>query len=396
MSYWNPFHPLSVALNKNRIFGLDLLRAIAIGMILYGHCTFMLPVRAKNLLSMLIVVDPVTMFFVLSGFLIGRILLDTIEFEKLTFRSLLRFWLRRWMRTVPAYLATLILLAVIYQKLDGKFLLSYVFFVQNLNWPHPGWFPEAWSLSNEEVFYFLIPLLLFFVIFLLKQDPRKTFLFTCLAVILLTPVYRWYRYESLAHIDLTEWDQLFRKQVSTRMDSIMYGALGAYFFRFQASIWTRNKALCLFTGLSLILTTYIYNYGNTDFENLYVTVLSFSIESFAVLLIIPFFVEIKRVNGIIARGVTVVSILSYSLYLLNLSFVLVYVCNKVPGLGLFGWAYISYKVALFWSLTFGSAIILYLVVEHPFLLLRDRITKVGKDLKGEMRGTHDRLDTAAL
>ncbi|MDG1661044.1 MAG: hypothetical protein P8H40_06680 [Winogradskyella sp.] len=50
----------------------------------------------------------VDIFFVLSGFLIGGILLRKLEAGQTSFSDLVRFWKRRWLRTFPNYFVVLI------------------------------------------------------------------------------------------------------------------------------------------------------------------------------------------------------------------------------------------------------------------------------------------------
>jgi peptidoglycan/LPS O-acetylase OafA/YrhL len=80
---------------QKRIYGLDILRAVAILDILIGHS-----LTHANIDFGLF--DGVNLFFVLSGFLIGKILIKNMERE-FTIKSLYTFWYRRWMRTLPAY-----------------------------------------------------------------------------------------------------------------------------------------------------------------------------------------------------------------------------------------------------------------------------------------------------
>ncbi len=155
----------------------------------------------------------------------------------------------------------------------------------------------------------------------------------------------------------------------------MYGVLGAYILRFRPSLWSYNKKLYLTIGLFLIILTWRVNNYFIDQEGFYSSVCGFSIDSFAVLLILPFFADLKSVNGKIAKTITLISVISYSLYLLNMSFVSLYVCHVLPHFGLMGKPLLAYKVAVYWFVTFTSSIILYLIIEHPFIVLRDRITK---------------------
>jgi peptidoglycan/LPS O-acetylase OafA/YrhL len=100
----------------------------------------------------------VDLFFVLSGWLIGN--LYWREHARFGEVQLLRFWSRRWLRTIPPYLAALALswLAV---KLERRepFDWGYLLFIQNYYQRIP-FFLVSWSLCIEEHFYLFVPLLL--------------------------------------------------------------------------------------------------------------------------------------------------------------------------------------------------------------------------------------------
>ena len=87
----------------NRIYGLDILRAFAILFVLYSHAFFLIMDHVNERVYNLLSLDGVTLFFVLSGFLIGGILIRTIENKGFGFKELLNFWTRRWFRTLPNY-----------------------------------------------------------------------------------------------------------------------------------------------------------------------------------------------------------------------------------------------------------------------------------------------------
>ena len=81
--------------SSQRNFGLDVLRAAAIVMVLVSHTA-----NALNFLG----VYGVELFFVLSGFLIGDILIRSAARQsRFDFRDLAEFWTRRWFRTLPNY-----------------------------------------------------------------------------------------------------------------------------------------------------------------------------------------------------------------------------------------------------------------------------------------------------
>jgi len=97
----------------------------------------------------------VDVFFVLSGWLIGRIYWR--EFNQTGAVNVVRFWLGRWLRTIPPYLVALALswLAVRFQR-NERFDLGYLVFAQNLYQQMP-FFLVSWSLCIEEHFYVFAP-----------------------------------------------------------------------------------------------------------------------------------------------------------------------------------------------------------------------------------------------
>jgi peptidoglycan/LPS O-acetylase OafA/YrhL len=128
--------------NNRRNFGLDVLRAAAIMMVLLSHMA-----GALNLFG----IYGVELFFVLSGFLIGDILIQTAaRLNRFAFEDLTEFWKRRWFRTLPNYYLFLVLYLVEWfarYSADGAAptdVYLYPFFLQNFAWP----------FVNEEGRYF--------------------------------------------------------------------------------------------------------------------------------------------------------------------------------------------------------------------------------------------------
>ncbi len=69
---------LKIDLNPKRIYGLDILRALAILFVVVGHGKYLLP-QELRFYSKILALDGVSIFFVLSGFLIGGILIRLFE-----------------------------------------------------------------------------------------------------------------------------------------------------------------------------------------------------------------------------------------------------------------------------------------------------------------------------
>jgi peptidoglycan/LPS O-acetylase OafA/YrhL len=186
-----------------RIPELDGLRGVAIAMVvLYHYFSLHFSVSPKTLAAYLVYAtrfgwSGVDLFFVLSGFLIGGILLDA----KGSSNYFQVFYIRRFLRIVPVY----------YLLLTGFFLLlawfaahpnefwpwtlaenlpryTYFLFLQNIFASISNSLGSAplavyWSLSIEEQFYFVLP-------FLIRFLSRERMRFLALEIILLAPVLR--------------------------------------------------------------------------------------------------------------------------------------------------------------------------------------------------------------
>jgi peptidoglycan/LPS O-acetylase OafA/YrhL len=144
---------------------IDGLRAVAVVVVLLFHAKLGLPGGFVG----------VDVFFVISGFLITRILLK--EYNSANGVNLLNFWERRVRRIFPALLFVLVLTVVIgwfvflpsaYYNL-AKSIIAQAFFAGNFYFYfNQGYFTESvnpepllhtWSLAVEEQFYILFPFL---------------------------------------------------------------------------------------------------------------------------------------------------------------------------------------------------------------------------------------------
>lgn len=107
---------------KHRVFGLDVVRAVAILLILCSHSTILLfPNSEATGLRFIQFFGTigVDIFFVLSGFLIGTILIKHIESNQTQSKHFVQFWVRRWLRTLPNYYLILLVnigLAFLYKS----------------------------------------------------------------------------------------------------------------------------------------------------------------------------------------------------------------------------------------------------------------------------------------
>ncbi len=174
----------------------------------------------------------VDLFFVLSGFLIGGILLDKRKTNNL-FRA---FWVRRAARILPVYVLLLLTyeIALIARPwlaspwLDGWLLhgplplWTYLTFTQNYAMELTSntgsyWVAATWSLAVEEQFYLLLPLLIYLL------DRRKT-VYLAIACIVGAPIVR-----VLLGLGVGGFFQVV--SLPARMDALMMGVLVACMVR---------------------------------------------------------------------------------------------------------------------------------------------------------------------
>tara|TARA_R100000406_G_scaffold87632_1_gene72425 strand:- start:2448 stop:3215 length:768 start_codon:yes stop_codon:yes gene_type:complete len=241
---------LKININSNRIYGLDILRALAIFFVVLAHGDKLMPPERYKYIHYF-VFDGVAIFFVLSGFLIGGILIKILNKKVLTFGGMLHFWKRRWFRTLPNYFLILSILLILNLLFTPNFTildkLQYFIFSQNLFWEHPAFFPEAWSLSIEEWFYLLIPIIIYVFIRILKFSPKKAVLIAAIVILITVTLYRYFLHINLDIDSYQTWDKMIRRQVFTRLDSLMYGIIGAYIYFYFRDFWKKNKMGSLFS-----------------------------------------------------------------------------------------------------------------------------------------------------
>lgn len=367
---------------RERNFGLDLVRAIAIFSVVYGHG--FLVVREHIKLAAYSTFSPsipgVALFFSLSGFLIGGILIRSIEAcdGKFSYQHITYFWKRRWMRTLPNYFLVFGTAALLFGP-DLSFLdyLRYLTFTQNLLFTDfKLFFRESWSLTIEEWFYILFPLILFFLL-RTTNNIQKSVLGAVLVFILFGFFSKLYYSYSLPIRDIISWDENFRTPIVTRLDAIAYGVLAAYIYHYRKDLWNYHPILVGIVGFALIkFAQYLYfsrfvktALGNSpilnDFTQL---VLPFLFINIGVTLLLPFASSLKTPRFFLGKIITHISKISYSMYLLNLTIVIGIIRRDVlipESLASSIACYIGYWVVLIIAST-----ILYKFFEKPIMDIR--------------------------
>lgn len=364
---------------KNRIFGLDVLRAIAILLVLFSHSTLLLFPNQQHIIITVIQffgTVGVDLFFVLSGFLIGTILLKQLQKGKIEFRDFCYFWVRRWFRTLPNYFLILLLNILLLFILKGEVLkgiAAYFGFLQNLNSPHPDFFTEAWSLSIEEYAYIIGPLILFVLLFILKKSSYNTlFLITVFSIIIAVTCFRLNFHLNNSIHSMHEWSQHIRKVVIYRIDSIYYGFLAAFIIYNFKNLMVKFKRLFFCFGILLFFGIHILIFSlGVQPENsaLFFNVFYLPLLSISLLMLFPFFIQWNP-KRFFKTQITSISVLSYGLYLVNYSLVLLTIQYFID-ITLQSNVVKTIVLAAYWLISFLLAYLLYAFFENPMTKLRD-------------------------
>jgi peptidoglycan/LPS O-acetylase OafA/YrhL len=191
---WAPLHEL-MHRPSSQLPALDGLRAIAVLLVICDHWRSDW-IDIAHLPSLPIMKFPsfywgwtgVDLFFVLSGFLIGKQL--WAELYRTGTISISAFVIRRGLRIWPLYYATMIVLTVL--NLPGAPSWSDWVMLSNYFISHYG---RGWSLSTEEQFYLLMPTLL---LLLNRFVPRKTWPICIAAILPLVVVTRYFTFRTFA------------------------------------------------------------------------------------------------------------------------------------------------------------------------------------------------------
>lgn len=198
-------------LERRRLPALNGLRAVVILPVVIYHFGYAAPAGLS-----------VTMFFVLSGFLITWLMLK--EYEATETISLGSFYLRRTLRIFPAYYS-FVGASIIADRLfaepwtPAQIMVAATYTVNYYNAfaghnATPA--PHAWSLGVEEQFYLMWPLALL----ILLRRSRRTAALALTACILAAPVWR-----ALLHLGRGAPAHYIYNAFDTRFDTLAIGCL---------------------------------------------------------------------------------------------------------------------------------------------------------------------------
>ncbi len=261
---------------QGRIPELDGLRGMAILLVLTAHYFAVPGTGAASFLNgywFRLGWTGVDLFFVLSGFLIGGILLrarDSPNYFK-------TFYARRFFRIIPLYYAWILFYIVLaaaagsilsqrigtVQRIGGG-ILAHFLFLQNFRdflkstvsfW----WFSSTWSLAVEEQFYLVAPVVVRFL-------PKRILAVVLIFVTLGAPVLR-----LMVRSGISNGPWLAYRLMPCRADSLAVGVLAAMVWRNAKSrAWIEGRAAVLYGAFVILFAgvTYLWRWHSDPLQSL--------------------------------------------------------------------------------------------------------------------------------
>jgi peptidoglycan/LPS O-acetylase OafA/YrhL len=348
------------SLQTTRYASLNGLRAISIMIVIVSHLALNYAVFPEFLKAVPLITDgkfAVNVFFVISGFLITRLLMK----EECTPQgiSLKNFYIRRTLRIFPAYYFLLFVYFLLsgfgFMHLSDQSWLTSITYTKYFNWNQDWYTGHAWSLSIEEHFYLLWPLF-----FTLGPKARKYFIF---AVLLIIPMFRIFSYYQ-------EVSWINPLTIFYRFDAIATGCLfGLYqdkIIRILAANWKKY----FYAAITLLLLLPLLAYLNDTYEwniDLFIIAVGGTYGTIAnlmiavILLCSVFGLEgswFKFLNSAIMERI---GVWSYSIYLWQQLFTAnkEHFINRLP-----------FNILFIFIAALGS----YYFIEKPFLRLKTRFS----------------------
>ncbi len=357
----DPFAVLVSRLSEAKILGLDGVRALAISVVVVFHLHF----RAFRSWEESLGRTGVTLFFVLSGFLITWLLLK--ENRRTGEISLWNFYVRRFLRIFPGFYCFWIvyvgLAALAHKHIAWANCIAALVYLNNYYWPlrggGEGGMLLTWSLGVEEQFYLIWPSI--FKRFRASLDKMSLVLAAVCGIVLLHRILLLYVWHAPPLYLYSAFD--------ARMDSLATGCLLAIsistqrakrFVRFVCA----HRALPAITfalfALSMAMPSLLRNFSYWNVEG-------FTVESMLSAVLIVQMVVLgtewpwKWINW---GWVRFIGLVSYSWYLYNA--IGPDAVNHSP----LGHTLLRAPAGLIAGLLLASAS--YYIVEKPFLKLKSK------------------------
>ena len=343
----------------------------------------------------------VDVFFVLSGFLITALLAE--EWQRHGSISLTAFYLRRGLRLLPAFLTLLLLVGLsglwLPSAEDARARLSEVIVAgcYVANWPtlHRTGMPilgHTWSLSVEEQFYLLWPILLYGML-RLKLSHRVILLLVCAAIIS-SATLRMVLYDLHRSVGPEKAANVMRLYMGldTRADSLLVGCLVGLLASWN--LLPRSRRFAFWVGVAALISLAALSYlawnrclDHSQYYHGLFTAVALMVGA----IIVRLLSKPSRLASLLLECSPLVSIgrVSYGLYLFHMPIIY---CLNPAGLG---WKHPGMTL-LIAGLSAVAAFLSYYCIESPSLRLKDRLRQRPSVTPANASRAVERLDHEAV
>ena len=356
-----------------QVGSLDALRTIAVLLVISNHVSteVVSSLGRTNAFSRLPIAQGgwmgVDLFFVLSGYLIGKELWK--ELKSTGNLNWFRFVLRRGLRIWPLYFSVFLVAVLLFGRAVfpwGKWWSDLIFLTNYIN---KGVVPGSWSLCTEEQFYALAPLcLLIGVSYRFETTTYLKFLIILMIALPLIRALVWLRLEGTLSAHSLDGFQVLYQPSITHADGLVIGLIISYIqiFHNRFLTWSLLRSpVILILGAVALLFAHLLQREVLVFSGL--ALLFGSIVAYCVSGgFIPSFVN----WWVFYFG----SRLSFGMYL-NQGFMIEHITSFLKRTPLLWGNDIAFQITTFLVASLISAlvaVVTFCLIEHPFLELRKR------------------------
>ncbi len=357
---------ITATLRGKNLPALDGLRAMSIGLVLVSHAGLQNFVPGGL---------GVVTFFVISGFLISRLMIEEIDASGEL--NIKKFYIRRVLRLFPALALFLLIFVPIIQAagvlITGTHVASALLYFTNYYYIYIGYavfspIPILWSLAVEEHFYIFFP-------FIMRRFRTrfKTLLFWLMATAFFVLLWRLYLNAACSGVDasadfcgLPDGSRIY-KGTDSIGDCIIYGIIASLLLRLYPTQTQRlimNPVTFYASGVVLLFTLL---FRDPDFRE----TLRYSLQAISLAIIVvnvalggmPFFTRIFSHPVLVEIGRW-----SYALYLFHFGIMMcmgAYTQNRDIFSG-------PMDIAIYFVASLSSAAAVYYLVERPMQALRHK------------------------
>ena len=378
--------------HRNRIAGLDGLRGLAIVLVVVCH-NLVNPINADpgSIFAYMQAAGQlswsgVDLFFVISGYLIGGILIDSRDRP----RYYLDFVVRRFCRIMPLYgivlVAAYALVAVLRVYPDPILAESLVpmppawifaTFTQNFVLAVDSksiafWLVPMWSLAAEEQFYLTFPLIIRYV-------PSSKLPWVLIFLLLLSPVLRVAIYSF--HI-FDEPEKAIYFLMPCRMEPIALGALVAIAARSQKWWAYLSMRKCYVNATFALCVAVLVLFTVLKITTFSLVMIWFGYSIIALAYALLLLIVLLTPGSIIARALSWAPLVyfgsvSYGLYLIHtLVLALSFRVLRLSGIVIYGWLDFAVSIGAI-SISILIAGLSWNFLERPILIASRRFSHTG-------------------